>query len=49
MKIKYNSDDELRLNKAVEIHNATIIATAVFHKNNKYYQEFFLDEYLYEL
>ena len=34
MKIKFNSDDDLPLNKTIEIHNATIVARAVFHENN---------------
>ena len=48
MKIKFNSDDELPQNKAIEIH-ATIVARAVFHENTKYYPQVFLDECLYEL
>ena len=31
MKIKFNSDDELPLNKTTEIHNVTIVVRAVFH------------------
>ena len=42
-KIKFNSDDELPLNKMVEIPTMTIIARAVFHKNNEYYLQVFLD------
>ena len=38
MKIKFDSDDELPLNKTLEIHIATIVVRAVFHENNKYYQ-----------
>ena len=37
MKIKFNSDDELRLNQMIEIPTMTIVARAVFHENNKYY------------
>ena len=40
MKIKCKSDDELPLNKKIEIHNATIVVRAVFPKNNKYYLDF---------
>ena len=32
MKIKYNSDDKLPLNKTIEVHNAIIV---IFHENNK--------------
>ena len=37
MKIKFNSDDELPLNKTIEICTIIIVVRAVFHKNNKYY------------
>ena len=37
MKIKFNSDVELPLNKAKEIPTMTIVVRAVFNENNKYY------------
>ena len=49
MKIKFNSDDQLPLNKMIEIHNGEIVVRVVFHKNNKYYPHMALDECLYEL
>ena len=49
MKIQFNSDDELPLNKTIEIHNMIIVVRAVFHKNDKYYQQLFLDECLCKL
>ena len=49
MKIKYNSDDELPLNKAIEIPGMIIVVKAIFLENNKYYPQVFLDECLYEL
>ena len=49
MKIKFNSDDELPLNKTIEIPLRKIVVRAVFHKNNKYYLQIFLDECLYEI
>ena len=49
MKIKLNSDDKLPLNKAIEIPNMTIVVRAVFHENNKYYPNAFLDECLYKI
>ena len=49
VKTKLNSDDELRLNKMIEIPSLIIIDTAVFHENNKYCPQVFLDEYLYKL
>ena len=30
MKIKFNSDDELPLNKTIEIHNTTIVVRDAF-------------------
>ena len=39
-----NSDDDLPLNKTLEIHNATIVVRAVFYEENKYYLQVFLDE-----
>ena len=37
MKIKFDSDDNLPLNKTVETPITTIVVTAVFHENSKYY------------
>ena len=49
MKIKFNSDDYLLLNKQLKFINLTIIVRAVFDQDNKYYLQIFLDECLYEL
>ena len=49
MKIKFNSDDELPLNKTIEIRSMKIVVRTVFHENNKYYPQVFLDECLYKL
>ena len=49
MKIKFNSDDELPLNKMTEIPSMIIVIRAVFHENNKYSPQVFLDEFLYKL
>ena len=35
IKIKFNSDDKLPLNKWIKIPTMTIFARAVFHENNK--------------
>ena len=37
MKIKFNSNDELPLNKMIEIHSIIIVFRAVIQENNKYY------------
>ena len=49
MKIKFNLDDKLPLNKIIEIPTITIIVTAMFLENSKYYPQVFLDEYLYKI
>ena len=49
MKIKFDSDDNLPLNKTVEIPIMTIVVRAVFHKNNKYYLQDFLGECLHKI
>ena len=46
---KFNSDDNLPLNKTVKLHNITIIIRFVFKEDGKYYPQVFLDECLYEL
>ena len=46
MKIKFNSDDELPLNKMIEIPSMTMVVRGVFHENNKNYPQVFLDECL---
>ena len=43
MKIKFNSNDELPLNKTIEIPTMAVLFRAVFHENNKYYPQVFLD------
>ena len=48
MEIKFDSDDELTLNKTIEIPSMTIVARAIFYKN-KCYWTFFLDEWLCRL
>ena len=49
MKIKFNSDNELPLNKTIEIHNMIIVVSTVFDENNKYYPQVLLDGCLYKL
>ena len=49
MKIKFNSDDELPLNKTMEIPTTTIVVRAIFLENNKYYPQAFSDECLYKI
>ena len=49
MKIKFNSDDELPLNKTIESPMIAIVARVAFHENNKYYPQIFLDECLHKI
>ena len=41
MKIKFNSDEYLPLNKTLKLHNMVIIVRAVLHEDNKYYPQVF--------
>ena len=49
MKIKFNSDDKLPLNKPLKFHNITITIRSVFEEDGKLYTQVFLDDSLYEL
>ena len=41
MKIKFNFDDNLPLNKTLKLHNITIIIRSVFEEDGKYYPQVF--------
>ena len=47
--MKFNSDDNLPLNKILKLHNSTVIYRSIFEEYCKYYPQVFLDECLYEL
>ena len=49
MKIKFNSDDDLPLNKSLKFHLITITIRCAFEEDGKFYPQVFLDETLYEL
>ena len=49
MKIKFNSDEDLPLNKMLKLHMLTIILRSVFEEDGNYYSQVFLDECLYEV
>ena len=49
MKIKFNSDDSLQINKPLNFHNMTITSRSVFKEDDKLYPQVFLDDTLYEL
>ena len=49
MKIKFNSDDSLPLNKMLKLHMLTVIVRSAFEEDGKYYPQVFWDECLYEV
>ena len=49
MKIKFDSDDNLPLNKILRFRVLTIIIRNIFEKDGKYYPQIFLDDCLYEI
>ena len=49
MKIRFNSDDNLPLNKPVKFYNMTITIRSVFEEDGELYPQVFLDDTLYEL
>ena len=46
MKIKFSWDDDLPLNKTIELHNMIIVVRSIFQEGNKYFPHVFLDECL---
>ena len=49
MKIKFNLDDDLSLNKSLKFGLMTITIRYVFEEDGKLYWQVFLDDTLYEL
>ena len=49
MRINFETNDNLPLNKIIKIPIIIIAVKAVFHENNKYYPQVFLHECLYEI
>ena len=49
MKIKFDSDDNLPLNKVLKFHAVIIIIRSVFERDGKYYRQIFLDDALVDL
>ena len=48
IKIKFDSDENLPLNKIIKISIVAIAVRTVFQENNKYYPQVSLDECLYK-
>ena len=49
IKIIFNSDDDLPLNKILKFHNLTITVKFIFEEDGLYFPPVFLDECLYEV
>ena len=49
MKIKFNTYDNLQLNKPLKLHMLTIIVRCIFGKDGKFYPQLYLDDCLCEL
>ena len=49
MKIKFNTDDNLPLNKPLKLHLLTTIVRCIFEEDSKFYPQLYLDDCLYEL
>ena len=49
MKIKFDPNDNLPLNKMLKFRVLTIIIRNIFEKDGKYSTQFFLDDCLYEI
>ena len=49
IKIKFDSDDELPINKTIEIRTITIIVIAIFLENIKYYPQVFCIKYKWKV
>ena len=49
MKIKFNTDDDLPLNKPLKFHTMTIIIRSVFEEDGKLYPQVFLDDAFHEV
>ena len=49
MKIKFNSDDDIPLNKPLKFHLMSITIRPVFEEDGKIYSQVSLDDSLYEL
>ena len=49
MNIKFDSDDNLPLNKIIKCRVLTIVIRDIFEKDGKNYPQTFLDDCLYEI
>ena len=49
MKIKFDTDDDLPLNKLLKLYMLTIVVRPALEEDSKYYPQIYLDECLYKL
>ena len=49
IKITFNSDDNLPLNKPLKFHSMTMIIRSIFEEDGKLYPQVLLDDALYEV
>ena len=49
MKIKFDTDDDLSLNKLLKLYMLTIVVRSALEEDSKYYPQIYLDECLYKL
>ena len=49
MKIKFNAEDNLPLNKPLKLHLWIIIVRCILEEDGKFYLQLYLDDCLYEL
>ena len=49
MKIKFDTDGDLPLNKQIKFPTMTIVIRSDFEDESKYYPQVYMDECLYEL
>ena len=48
-KIRFESNDNLPMNKPIKLRFLTVITRSVFSEDGKFYPQLFLDDALYEL
>ena len=48
-KIRFESNDDLPLNKPIKLHLLTVTITSIISENGKFYPQLLLDDALYEL
>ena len=49
IRVKFNSDVDLPLDKLIKFHTLTVIVACVIRKANKFYPEIYVDEGIFEV